>query len=64
MADTKVLHEIAALKKVVIGMKQEMEYIKEIVEDKYLSEDDKRAIDETIKAEKAGKLKSMKEVFG
>ena len=64
MAETKVLHEIAELKKVVIGMKQEMEYIKDIVEDKYLSADDKRAIEETLKAEKAGKLKSMKEVFG
>ena len=63
MAEVKVLHEIAELKKVVIGMKQEMEYLKDIVEDKYLSEDDKRAIDETLKAEKAGKLKSMKEVF-
>ena len=64
MAEAKVLHEIAELKKAVIGMKQEMEYIKDIVEDKYLSEDDKRAIDETLKAEKAGKLKSMKDVFG
>ena len=64
MAETKVLHEIAELKKAVVGMKQEMEYIKDIVEDKYLSEDDKRAINETLKAEKAGKLKSMKDVFG
>ena len=64
MAETKLLHEIAELKKVVIEMKHEMDYLKDIVEDKYLSEDDKIAIDETLKAEKAGKLKSMKEVFG
>ena len=30
----------------------------------YLSEDDKKSIDKTLKAEKAGKLKSMKQIFG
>ena len=41
-----------------------MGQILEYMEDSKLSEDDKRAIDETLKAEKLGKLKSMKEVFG
>jgi len=48
----------------VFGMKQDIDFIKDVFEDKYLSEEDKKAIDETLKAEKAGKLKSMKEVFG
>ena len=48
----------------VSGIKQEVELIKDFFEDKYLSKEDKKAIDETLKAEKAGKLKSMKEVFG
>ena len=41
-----------------------MSHILEYMADSKLSEDDKRAIDETLKAEKSGKLKSMKEVFG
>ena len=64
MAETKVLHEISELKKMVSGIKQEVELIKDFFEDRYLSKEDKKAIDETLKAEKAGKLKSMKEVFG
>lgn len=68
MMETKyqhsVMQEIVELKKVVIDMKQEIDFIKDIFEDRILSEDDKKAIDETLKAEKSGKLKSMKEVFG
>ena len=64
MAETKVLSEIAELKKMVVGIKQEVDFIKDVFEDRYLSEDDKEALDETLNAEKAGKLKSMKEVFG
>lgn len=41
-----------------------MGQILEYMADSKLSEDDKKAIDETLKAEKIGKLKSMKEVFG
>jgi len=64
MAETKVLIEIAEIKKMVAGMKEELDFIKDIFEDKYLSDEDKQAIDETLKAEKSGKLRSMKEVFG
>ena len=46
------------------GCEQEIDFIKDIFEDRILSKDDKKAIDETLKAEKVGKLKSMKEVFG
>ena len=68
MIETKsqhnVIQEIIELKKVVIDMKQGVDFIKDIFEDRILSEDDKKAIDKTLKAEKIGKLKSMKEVFG
>ena len=64
MAEAKLMGEIAELKKMVVGMKQDIDFIKDVFEDRYLSEEDKKAIDETLKAEKAGKLKSMKEVFG
>ena len=64
MAETKILHEISELKKMVSGIKQEVEFIKDVFEDKYLSKDDRKAVDETLRAEKSGKLKSMKEIFG
>jgi len=64
MAETRVLTEIAELKKMVFGMKQDIDYIKDVFEDKYLSVEDKKAIDDTLRAEKAGKLKSMKDIFG
>lgn len=57
-----IIKEVIELKRVVIDMKQEMDFIKEIFQDKILSEEDKKAIDQTLKAEKADKLKSMKEV--
>ena len=67
MAETKfqdiVINEIGELKKVVIDIKQEIDFIKDRFEDRILSEDDKKAIEETLEAEKSGKLKSMNEVF-
>jgi len=67
MAETKfqnnVMNEIGELKKVVISMKQEMDFIKNVFEDKFLSDSDKKAIDEALEAKKQGKLKSMQEVF-
>ena len=56
--------EITELKKMVFGMKQDLDHIKDAFEDKHLSRKDKKAIDDTLKEKKAGKLKSMKEVFG
>ena len=46
------------------SVEKKVDYIMEYIEDTKLSEDDKKAIDETLKAEKLGKLKTMKEVFG
>ncbi len=67
MAETKfqdsVMHEIGELKKVVVDMKQEVDFIKDRFKDRILSEDDKKAIDETLEAEKSGKLKSMDDAF-
>jgi len=67
MVETKfqntMINEIGEIKKVVIDMKQEIDFIKERIEDRILSDDDKKAIDETLDAEKSGKLKSMDEVF-
>ena len=57
MFEKQILGKLASVEKKV-------DYIMEYIEDTKLSEDDKKAIDETLKAEKLGKLKTMKEVFG
>ena len=64
MAEANVLNELSDLKKMIFGMKQDIDFIKEVFEDRYLSEDDKKALDETLRAGKVGKIKSMNEVFG
>lgn len=48
------------LNKVEKTMNQILEYI----EDSKLSEDDKKALEESLKEEKEGKLLSKKQVFG
>lgn len=58
-----LMHEIEEIKKVVIGMKHEIDFIKDKFDDRFLSDDDKRSIDETLEAEKKGELKTMNEVF-
>lgn len=67
MPETKfqdtVISELGKLKKVVVDMKGEIDFIKDRFEDRILSDDDRKAIDKTLEAEKAGKLKSMDEVF-
>jgi len=60
---TNIMNEIGSIKKVVFDIKQELDFIKDVFEDKFLSGDDKKAIDETLEAEKKGELKSMEEVF-
>jgi len=64
VSQKNIMEEIQDIKSIVTDMKQELDFIKDRFEDRFLSEDDKKAIDETLKAEKEGKLKSMKEVFG
>ena len=64
MVPVEVVNEIKELKEIVLGMRQDIEHLKELLNDRELSQDDKSAIDETLLAQKQGKLKSMKEVFG
>lgn len=61
--EKNVINGIGEIKKIVVDMKQEIDFIKERFEDRFLSIEDKKAIDETLMAEKEGKLKSMDEVF-
>jgi len=48
----------------LVSVERKVDYIMGYIEDTKLSEDDKKAVDETLKAAKLGKLKTMKEVFG
>jgi hypothetical protein len=63
-AQGNVFQEIVQIKKAMSSMQHELNALKETLQERLLSEDDRKAIDETLKAEKQGKLRSMKAVFG
>ena len=46
------------------NVEKKVNYIMEYIEDTKLSENDKKALEEALKEEKAGKLLSKKQVFG
>ena len=61
------MSEIAFQKSVLSrleSMERDINYIKEYIEASKLSDDDKRALAESLKEEKEGKLLSKKQVFG
>ncbi len=61
----QVLEKLSHLENGINTMKQEIDLIKErVVDDSILSEDDKNALDETLKEEKEGKLLTKDQVFG
>jgi hypothetical protein len=63
--EKQVLKRLLHLEKGINTMKQEVNLIKErVVDDSILSEDDKEALDESLKEEKEGKLLSKDQVFG
>ncbi len=63
--EKQVLKRLLHLEKGIDTMKQEVNLIKErVVDDSILSEDDKKALDESLKEEKEGKLLSKDQVFG
>ena len=55
--EKQILNKLASVEKKV-------DYIMGYIEDTKLSEDDKKALEEALKEEKAGKLLSKKQVFG
>ena len=55
--EKQILNKLASVEKKV-------DYIMEYIEDTKLSEDDKKALEETLKEEKEGKLLNKKQVFG
>jgi len=67
MSEAKISNDITEdidiLKKTMSEMKNEIDHIKSVLDDKFLSEADKTVIDETLRAEKEGKLVSMDDVF-
>ena len=63
--EKQVLKRLSYLEKGINTMKQEVNLIKErVVDDSILSEDDKKALDESLKEEKEGKLLSKDQLFG
>jgi len=66
MAETmqkEMAKDIRLIKRAVISMKGEIEYIKDRFQDRLLSSEDKKTLDEALEAERKGKLKGMDEVF-
>jgi len=58
-----MIDDIGMLKKSIQDMKQELDSLKDIFNDKLLSDEDKKDIDEALQDEKKGKLVSMGDIF-
>lgn len=63
MFEHQVITQLKNLNKVVYEMKDELDSVKIKIEDFFLSEDDKKAIDAALKEEKKGGLATKTEVF-
>lgn len=63
MFEHQVITQLKNLNKVVYEMKKELDSVKIKIEDFFLSEDDKKAIDAALKEEKKGGLATTAEVF-
>jgi len=62
--EKQVLETLSHLEQGMLFMKQELNLIKErVVDDTILSDDDKKAIDEALIAEKEGKLLTKAQIF-
>jgi len=63
--EKEIIERLTHLEKGMDTVKQEVNLIKErIVDDSILSDDDKEALDQSLKEEKEGKLLSKDQVFG
>lgn len=63
--EKQVLDRLSHLEKGINLVKQELDLIKEkIVDDSILSDDDKEALEESLREEREGKLLDKKQVFG
>lgn len=63
MFEHQVITQLKNLNKVVYEMKDELDSVKIKIEDFFLSEDDKKAIDAALKEEKEGGLATKAEAF-
>lgn len=62
--EKQVLETLSHLEEEIISVKQELDIIKErMADDAFLSDDDKQAIDEALRAEKERKLLSKEKIF-
>lgn len=63
MFEHQVITQLKNLSKVVYEMKDELASVKTKIEDFFLSEEDKKAIDAALREEKEGRLAAKAEVF-
>ncbi|MFH1721748.1 MAG: hypothetical protein ABH950_03990 [Candidatus Altiarchaeota archaeon] len=62
--ESKVLDELFFLRKTMVSLKEEVDYLREEIEDAQLSEEEKKLVDQTLDDRKRNKLLSSKEIFG
>lgn len=63
MFEHQVITQLKNLSKVIYEMKDELASVKTKIEDFFLSEEDKKAIDAALREEKEGRLAAKAEVF-
>jgi predicted secreted protein len=62
--EQKVLNLLQSLQKDINEVKHEVEYIKKQVSEEYLTVEEEKLLEDTLRYEKEGKLLTAEEVFG
>ena len=62
--EQKILNMLSSMQKDISAVKHEIEYIKKQVGEEYLTEEEEKLLEESLKYEKEGKLLTTEEVFG
>ncbi len=62
--EQKVLNLLQSIQKDINEVKHEVEYIKKQVSEEYLTVEEEKLLEDTLRYEKEGKLLTAEEVFG
>lgn len=60
--EEKVLNMLSNLQKEISVMKREIKYIKELISEEYLTEEEEQILEDALKHEKEGKLIPLDEI--
>ena len=62
--EKQLMGKLENMERNITSLKNEVDYIREHIEDSKLTEEEKKLLDEALEDRKKGKLLSSKEVFG